>query len=156
MEKRPVEAGAGLFYSGFTILPWFRAADLPPAWRCDRCSPPMSLADMSGMLETPAAVVVLAVWTFRRREDVLALSREQTDEGYQLVVTECGRPRTFGFSSLERLVHFQHDMEAFLVRTGWRLADFTPDRRDGDDRRNLPREDNDRRRWWTDVVRDGD
>jgi hypothetical protein len=44
-------------------------------------------------------------------------------------------------------------MEAFLVRTGWSLADFTPDRRGGDDRRDLPREDNDRRRWWTDVVR---
>ena len=116
----------------------------------------MSRADTSVMLETPVAVVVLAVWTFRRREDVLALSREQAGEGYQLVVTECGRPRTFGFQNLERLIHFQHDMEAFLVRTGWRLVDFTPDRRGGDDRRDLPREDNDRRRWWTDVVRDGD
>ena len=113
----------------------------------------MSRADTSAMLETPVAVVVLAVWTFRRRDDVLALSREQTDEGYQLVVMDCGHPRTFGFRNLERLIHFQHDMEAFLVRTGWRLADFTPDRRGGDDRRDLPREDNDRRRWWTDVVR---
>jgi hypothetical protein len=105
------------------------------------------------MLDTPVAVTVLAVSTFRRRQDVLAISRERTDQGYQLVVTECGHPRTFGFNDLARLTAFQRDMEAFLVRTGWSLADFTPDRRTGDDRRDLPREDNDRRRWWTDVVR---
>ena len=104
------------------------------------------------MLDTPVAVTVLAVSTFRRRQDVLAVSRERTDQGYQLVVTECGRPRTFGFNDLARLTTFQRDMEAFLVRTGWSLADFTPDRRAGDDRRDLPREDNDRLRWWTDVV----
>src|ERR1700726_3534572 len=104
------------------------------------------------MLETPVAVTVLAVATFRRRQDVLAISREQTDQGYQLVVTECGRARTFGFNDLARLTIFQCDMEAFLVRTGWSLADFTPDRRAGDDRRDLPREDNDRRRWWTAAV----
>jgi hypothetical protein len=105
------------------------------------------------MLDTPVAVAVLAMSTFRRRQDVLAISREQTDQGYQLVVTECGRPRTFSFNDLARLTTFQRDMEAFLVRTGWTLADFTPDRRTREDRRDLPREDNDRRRWWTDVVR---
>lgn len=173
MEKRLAEAA-----SEAVLFEFYRSAlrqgnqlalaEIGSAWACrhtpcrtlerDRrpLFPAMSRADTSVMLETPVAVVVLAVWTFRRREDVLALSREQTDEGYQLVVTECGRPRTFGFRNLERLIHFQHDMEAFLVRTGWRLADFTPDRRGGDDRRDLPREDNDRRRWWTDVVRDHD
>jgi hypothetical protein len=110
-------------------------------------------ADTSIMLDTPVAVTVLAVSTFRRRQDVLAISRERTDQSYQLVVTECGRDRTFSFSDLARLTTFQRDMEAFLVRTGWTLADFTPERRTGDDRRDLPREDNDRRRWWTDVVR---
>jgi hypothetical protein len=105
------------------------------------------------MLDTQVTVTVLAESTFRRRQDVLAISRQQTDQGYQLVVTECGRPRTFSFNDLTRLTTFQHDMEAFLVRTGWALADFAPDRRTGDDRRDLPREDNDRRRWWTDVVR---
>jgi len=104
--------------------------------------------------ESPVAFTVLAEWTFRRREDRLTLRRERTNQGCQLVVTENGRPRTFTFRDLERLVAFQNDMEEFLVRTGWSLADFAPDRRTGCDRRTMPREGNDRRRWWTDVVRD--
>ena len=106
------------------------------------------------MHESPATFAVLAEWTFRRRDDRLALRREQTDQGYQLVVTKNGHPRTFTFRDIERLVVFQYDMEDFLLRTGWSLADFAPDRRSGGDRRGLPREGNDRRRWWTDVVRD--
>jgi hypothetical protein len=104
---------------------------------------------------TSAASVLLAEWIFHRQHDILALRREQTDEGYQLVVTESGQPRTFSFHELDRLVIFQTDMEAFLVRTGWSLADFTPDRRSGVDRRDFPRIDNDRRRWWTDPQRHG-
>lgn len=137
-----------LFYSAFTVLPCFRAS-----WHSAAAVPGHGAADTSIKLDTPVAVTVLAASTFHRRQDVLAISREQIDQGYQLVVTECGRPRTFSFSDLARLTTFQHDMEAFLVRTGWTLADFTPDRRTGDDRRDLPREENDRRRWWTDVVR---
>lgn len=103
--------------------------------------------------DSSVAFAVLAEWTFHRRQDVLTLRRERTDQEYQLVVNESGRPRTFSFRDLERLITFQNDMEAFLVRTGWTLADFTPDRRGGDDRRDFPRDDNDRRRWWTDAVR---
>jgi hypothetical protein len=110
-------------------------------------------ADTSAVPDSSAAFAVLAEWTFRRRDDRLSLRREQTDQGFQLVITESGHPRTFTFRDVERLVVFQHDMEDFLVRTGWSLADFTPDRRTGDDRRGLPRDGNDRRRWWTDVVR---
>jgi hypothetical protein len=95
---------------------------------------------------------LLATWTFQRREDRITLTRERTqDGGFQLVVMENGRPRTFTFSDFDRLVAFQSDMESFLVRTGWSLADFSPDRRSGRDRRTFPRVDPDRRRWWTDV-----
>jgi hypothetical protein len=104
--------------------------------------------------QSPVAFVVLAEWTFRRRDDRLALRREQTDQGYQLVITESGRPRTFTFRDLGRLVAFQNDMEDFLVRTGWSLAHFAPDGRNGGDRRGMPRHGLDRRRWWTDVVPD--
>jgi hypothetical protein len=97
---------------------------------------------------------VLAEWTFRRKHDTLAVRRELAGQGYQLVVTESGQPRTFSFLELDRLIIFQNDMEAFLVRTGWVLADFTPDRRSIHDRRGFPRDSNDRRRWWTDPVRD--
>ena len=100
------------------------------------------------------AFVVVAEWTFHRQQDVLVLRREQTGEGYQLVVTESGQPRTFNFRELDRLVIFQSYMEAFLVRTGWTLVDFSPESRGGHDRRGFPRDDNDRRRWWTDPVRD--
>ena len=100
-----------------------------------------------------AASALLAEWTFLRKDDTLAVRREVTEQGYQLVVTESGQPRTFSFQDLDRLIMFQSDMEAFLVRTGWVLADFTPDSRGGHDRRGFPRDANDRRRWWTDAVR---
>jgi hypothetical protein len=111
----------------------------------------MATADTSAVPDSSAAL--LAEWTFRRRDDRLTLRREQTGLEFQLVITESGRPRTFTFRDLERLVMFQNDMEHFLARTGWTLADFVPDRRSGADRRGLPRDANDRRRWWTDVVR---
>jgi hypothetical protein len=110
-------------------------------------------ADTSAVSDHAVAFTLLAEWTFRRRDDRLILRREQTDQGYQLVITESGRPRTFTFRDVERMVVFQNDMEDFLVRTGWSLAEFVPDRRRGGDRRGFPRDRIDRRRWWTDVVR---
>ena len=88
-------------------------------------------------------------WTFRRRDDQLLLRREQTPSGVNLVVVENGTSRSFAFSDVERLVCFQSDMEAFLVRTGWTFVAFTPERRTGRDRREMPRM-TERRRWWTD------
>jgi hypothetical protein len=41
-------------------------------------------------------------------------------------------------------------MEASLVRNGWLLDSFAPDRRSGRDRRRMPRKNTDRRRWWRD------
>ena len=102
------------------------------------------------MQESVIASELLAAWTFRRREDRLTIQRQATDQGLQLLVSKNGQPRAYGFSSLDRLIAFQCDMEAFLVQTGWSLADFTPDRRRGADRRDLPRVALDRRRWWTD------
>jgi hypothetical protein len=89
------------------------------------------------------------VWTFRRRGDQLLLRREQTPAGVNLVVVENGTSRSFAFSDMDRLVSFQSDMEAFLVRTGWTFIAFTPERRSGRDRREMPRIA-ERRRWWTD------
>ncbi len=90
--------------------------------------------------------------TFGRRGDRLTIQRERVQEGeYLLVVIESGRHRSFAFSDFDRLVRFQTDMEEFLVRTGWGLVAFAPDRRSGEDRRSFPRVDVDRRRWWTDV-----
>jgi hypothetical protein len=102
------------------------------------------------MQESVIPSELLAAWTFRRRDDRLTIQREVTDQGIQLLVSKNGQPRAFGFSSLDRLVAFQCDMEAFLVQTGWSLAEFTPDRRRGADRRGFPRIALDRRRWWTD------
>jgi hypothetical protein len=91
------------------------------------------------------------VWTFRRRAEQLSLRREETPSGVNLVVVENGTARSFGFSDVERLIAFQSDMEAFLIRTGWTFIAFAPDRRTGRDRRRMPRM-TERRRWWTDTV----
>lgn len=102
-----------------------------------------------------SGVELLASWMFRRRDDQLTIERQRTEDGtFQLVIIENGRPRSFVFTDFERLVLFQSDMESFLVRTGWSLAGFHPDRRTGADRRQFPRTNPDRRRWWTDVPRE--
>jgi hypothetical protein len=93
------------------------------------------------------------VWTFRRRSDVLLLRREESPTGVNLVVCENGTSRSFAFTSLDRLIAFQSDMEAFLVRTGWTFTSFVPERRTGRDRREMPRM-TERRRWWTDGRSD--
>ena len=108
-------------------------------------------ADMFAVEESGIVSELLAAWTFKRLEERLVIHREVADDGgLQLFVNKNGRARAFRFSSADRLMTFQNDMEAFLVRTGWSLEDFAPDRRRAD-RRGFPRITNDRRRWWTDV-----
>jgi len=94
-------------------------------------------------------------WTFRRRSEQLLLRREETPTGVNMLVIENGTCRSFSFTDLDRLVAFQSDMEAFLVRTGWTFSSFAPDRRRGRDRRQMPRM-TERRRWWTDGLSDDD
>lgn len=98
---------------------------------------------------SPGRAVEDPVWTFARREERLSLRRQETEEGFLLVVTENGTPRSYFFSDVARLTTFQADMEAFLVQSGWTFETFSPDRRSGRDRRHFPRL-SDRRRWWTD------
>jgi hypothetical protein len=92
------------------------------------------------------------VWTFVRGEERLELCREETRTGINLVVAGSGVPRTIAFSTLERLVSFQSDMETLLLRTGWHFTAFSPEQRSATDRRGFPRI-TERRRWWTDSTR---
>jgi len=91
-------------------------------------------------------------WVFVRGDTRLELSREETPTGVNLIVSGEGLPRAFAFGNVERLVRFQSDMEALLLRTGWTFSRFAPDRRSNRDRRAFPRL-LERRRWWTDGVR---
>jgi hypothetical protein len=101
---------------------------------------------------TTGEVAVTGEWTFRRRDDRLIVRREHEGDGdVWLSVVEPSTTRRYRFESLDRLIAFQSDMESFLVRTGWSLEAFAPERRTGRDRRQMPRVDNDRRRWWTDA-----
>ena len=95
---------------------------------------------------------VLGVWTFQRNDDRFTIQRHASEDGFELLVSDKDGKRAFRFRDIERLVMCQSDMETFLVRTGWSLADFSPDRRVAD-RRLFPRVSPDRRRWWTDVWR---
>jgi hypothetical protein len=97
--------------------------------------------------------VELPSWTFARGTDRVIIRREETPDGINLTVEGEGVPRTYAFPDMVKLIKFQSDMEAFLLRTGWQFIAFSPDRRSGGDRRGMPRLANDRRRWWTDGVR---
>jgi hypothetical protein len=98
-----------------------------------------------------SAETVTPTWRFDKHGAHLTLRREQIAGTWTLVLDD-GSPRVVRFDDFSSLVVFQNDMEAFLVRTGWSLAAFSPDRRRGRDRRGFPREATDRRRWWTDVF----
>ena len=92
-------------------------------------------------------------WTFHRNGQQLTMQRREVDQGYELELTGPGDPRAYRFDQMTALVKFQSDMEQFLIKTGWSLEEFSPDRRTGQDRRTFPRVDLDRRRWWTDGLR---
>jgi len=91
-------------------------------------------------------------WVFARQDDRLVLKRIDRD-GSPTLVIDNGEVREYHFDDMPALVVFQSDMEQLLVQTGWTLAEFTPDRRTGYDRRGFPRIENDRRRWWTDAKK---
>ena len=111
---------------------------------------------MGGCSDVSAAdtvIDVLPTWTFEREGEQLTLQRQAADALQALIVSAGGTTRTFQFPDLPALVVFQTDMEAFLMRTGWLLRSYAPDRRKRD-RRQFPRTSVDRRRWWTDGVTD--
>jgi hypothetical protein len=95
-----------------------------------------------------------AEWTFARHEERLSLQHEPSADGVRLKVTVNHAPRLYGFSDLSCLTIFQHDMEALLVRTGWSLVDFSPERRRAANDNRLDPWPDERRRWWTDSARD--
>jgi hypothetical protein len=88
--------------------------------------------------------------TFQRGDQRLILQRYDEQEGLALVITNAESVRQVPFSDCAALVTFQANMEQFLVRTGWSLVTFAPERRRYQDRRGFPRDHPDRRRWWTD------
>ncbi len=96
-------------------------------------------------------VVMSSTWTFQRGDHRLLLQRHDEEDRVGLIITGDEGSRTIAFRDFEALVTFQMNMEQFLVRTGWSLAAFAPDRRRYQDRRWFPRVHPDRRRWWTDT-----
>jgi hypothetical protein len=86
------------------------------------------------------------IWTFARSAQRLELSRRPTPDGVLLFVKESGRAnRSYFFNDVSALVHFQNEMEAFLIRTGWSFVAFSPERRRDGDRRSTPRSQAERR-----------
>jgi hypothetical protein len=90
-------------------------------------------------------------WTFVKAENRLEVSRQETEEGAVLVISEGSGTRSYKFQTRAALVRCQTDMEKFLLRTGWTFLGFSPDRRTGRERRRFPRL-LERRRWWTDGL----
>jgi hypothetical protein len=90
------------------------------------------------------------IWTFERGSERLGIERLE-QESLDLIVNTAGIPRRYSFKELPALEAFHRDMESFLLRTGWVLLAYSPERRRGRDRRGFPRM-NERRRWWTDSA----
>jgi hypothetical protein len=98
------------------------------------------------------AAVGTGAWTFVKADHRLEVTRQDTDEGAVLMITEStGGSRSYKFQSRTALIRCQADMEKFLLRTGWTFLGFSPDSRTGRERRRFPRL-LERRRWWTDGL----
>jgi hypothetical protein len=97
------------------------------------------------------------VWTFARHAQRLELRRRLASDGFMFVVNGDGPARSYFFTDLEPLVAFHRDMEWFLLRTGWSLVAYSPERRVLRDRRKVLRTNApDRRRTMPDFpVADG-
>jgi hypothetical protein len=89
-------------------------------------------------------------WIFGRGDERLEIRRVPLEDAVLLIVIENGQQRTYRFSDLASLIPVQSDMERFLLRAGWTLLEFWPERRGYRDRRRTPRL-SERRRWWTDA-----
>jgi hypothetical protein len=91
------------------------------------------------------------IWTFARDGEHLTITRRESDETLLVVQVADQQPRNYHFTDPDVLRMFQHDMERFLLQTGWMLHHFSPEQRRGRDRRGFPRLE-ERRRWWTDGT----
>jgi hypothetical protein len=83
-------------------------------------------------------------WVFARGTDRIDVRRSVAPTSTQVEVSDGGGVRTFSFANRAALVAFQAGFEQALIQTGWTLATFDPERRQGNDRRAKPRA-NDRR-----------
>jgi len=92
----------------------------------------------------------MMLWTFGKQQARISLGR-QLQSCVLVVVRSQDQVQEYRFADVARLRIFQSDMEAFLLKTGWTLLEYSPERRLRDrDRRRFPRLA-ERRRWWTDV-----
>jgi hypothetical protein len=72
---------------------------------------------------------VSATWIFERDAHRLRLHRHagQRDRSVLVVALDDAPARSYSFADACTLVHFQADMEQFLVATGWSLREFSHD-----------------------------
>jgi hypothetical protein len=92
----------------------------------------------------------MMLWTFGKEKGRISLGR-RSQSCVLIVVRSRDQVQECRFADASSLRVFQADMEAFLLKTGWNLLEFSPERRLRDqDRRRFPRLA-ERRRWWTDA-----
>jgi hypothetical protein len=92
----------------------------------------------------------MMLWTFGKEKARVSLGR-QSQSCVLIVVRARDQVQEYRFADASSLRVFQADMEAFLLKTGWTLLEYSPERRLRDrDRRRFPRLV-ERRRWWTDT-----
>ena len=85
------------------------------------------------------------LWTFIRGNERIRIGRS-SDSCDLVVMTSPNEPKRYSFKDWQSLNSFQADLEALLMKTGWRLLEYSPERRRKQDRRGFPRLQ-ERRRW---------
>jgi hypothetical protein len=87
----------------------------------------------------PLEMIADQIWTFARHDQRLELRRRHTPDGLLFEIHGDGPTRSYPFANLDALVPFHRDMEWFLLRTGWSLVGYSPERRLLRDRRKVLR-----------------
>ena len=85
------------------------------------------------------------LWTFGRGNERIRIGRS-SDTCDLVVMTSPTDPQRYSFNDLSTLKSFQAEIEAFLIKSGWTLLQYSPERRrGGQDRRGFPRQEERRR-----------
>jgi hypothetical protein len=68
---------------------------------------------------------MLPTWTLERGAERITLFCRETRRGVVLVVSGDGDLRSYSFHDFAALAQFEHEMEEFLLHTGWSRSGLT-------------------------------
>ena len=84
-------------------------------------------------------------WIYTRQQERLRVERHERAHGAELILTGASTSQRKAFDHIEDLIVYHALLEHSLTEAGWQFEHYTPDRREGSERRATARVTPDRR-----------